>query len=249
MKQTTLSFLSASHFRNLFCNSLAVFLFAVWPSASDAQAAVLVGWNFDSFAVGSTPAGPIDPDVSATGVIFGGLARGAGLSGYWARSGTSTSNLTTVMRFVNGVAARTESQAFSRDVYAEFSLAPAPGYKLNLLNFSMDAYSPGTIARNFFVEYSTDNWVDTRVRLIPATATTGDGTFVQGDLNLTDVTTPVQFRIYGFAPLDSSSANRALQYDNIFVNGTVTAIPEPTSASLVCLGVVGLLLRRHRSAR
>ena len=245
MKHTTLPFRLARRICSSVLNALAVFLLLAWSSSSEVRAAVLVGWDFNLIPVDSQPIpGPIEPDLSSSGVIFGGLTRGAGVNQFLARG---TSNLWTVMRFENRVTSRSREHALSRDVYVEFSLAPAAGHRLNVENLTMDGFSAsGTNSRNFFVLYSMDNFA-TSTLLIPDTVATGAGVSVQGDLNLTDVTTPVQFRIYGYAPSDTSQPNRALQYDNIFVNGTVVPIPEPTSTSLVCLGVVGLLMRRRRS--
>jgi hypothetical protein len=248
MKHTTLPFRLARRICSSVLNALAVFLLLAWSSSSEVRAAVLVGWDFNLIPVNSQSIpGPIEPDLSSSGVIFGGLTRGAGVNQFLARNSTTTNNLSTVMRFENGVTSRTREHALSRDVYVEFSLAPAAGHRLNVENLTMDGFSAsGTNSRNFFVLYSMDNFA-TSTLLIPDTVATVAGVSVQGDLNLTDVTTPVQFRIYGYAPSDTSQPNRALQYDNIFVNGTVVPIPEPTSTSLVCLGVVGLLMRRRRS--
>ena len=251
MKHTTLPFRLARRICSSVLNALAVFLLLAWSSSSEVRAAVLVGWDFNLIPVDSQSIpGPIEPDLSSSGVIFGGLTRGAGVNQFLARNSTTTNNLSTVMRFQNGVASRTREDALSRDVYVEFSLAPAAGHRLNVENLTMVGFSYSrTLPRNFFVLYSMDNFA-TSTLLIPdtvATGASGAGVSVQGDLNLTDVTTPVQFRIYGYAPSDSSQPNRALQYDNIFVNGAVVPIPEPTSTSLVCLGVVGLLMRRRRS--
>jgi len=61
------------------------------------------------------------------------------------------------------------------------------------------------------------------------------------------VTVPIEFRIYSFAPNDNFRADRAMNFDNILVNGTVMPIPEPAGLSLVGLGSAFLLTRRRRA--
>jgi len=95
------------------------------------------------------------------------------------------------------------------------------------------------------VRYSIDNF-QTFTELIGGTSVTAAGQTVIANIPLT-VTSTIEFRIYGWAPSDSSSANRALQYDNIIVNGLSTdMVPEPASCSLIGLGLVAFVLKRRR---
>ena len=60
--------------------------------------------------------------------------------------------------------------------------------------------------------------------------------------DFSNLTTATEFRVYFFTP----DAGNSVEFDNIELNGTVTAIPEPSSSLLVVLGGV-FLARRKRS--
>ena len=69
-------------------------------------------------------------------------------------------------------------------------------------------------------------------------------TFDTTTLNLTDIDEAITFRFYTYS---AAASSRFLRVDDIRVQGTVT-IPEPSSALLLGLGGLGLVLRRRRSA-
>lgn len=60
--------------------------------------------------------------------------------------------------------------------------------------------------------------------------------------NLTDETVEFRFLLGD----DSGATSRIHVLDNIKLNGTVTAIPEPTTAALLGLGGFALILRRRK---
>jgi len=226
-------------------------------SATAAKAAVIAGWNFDTLVDNGTLIyDPVAADVADAAVTVGDLTRGAGLDSFLVR----TYSAQPVLRFRNGVGANTHAMAIANNVYAEFSLVPLAGHELNLTTLTLDAWSAhgSTQARTFFVLSSTDNFASF-TELIPDTvAQTGSfpPTSATGNINLTGLTSPIQFRIYGFNYANpgnlngTASADRGLQYDNIVVNGTVTAVPEPDSALLpLGLGIAGLLIRKRLTSR
>ena len=61
-----------------------------------------------------------------------------------------------------------------------------------------------------------------------------------GDFTSSD---PVEFRLYGY---DMSASNGGIRFDDIVLNGTTTAVPEPSLVSLAGLAFLGLLSRRRR---
>jgi len=52
-----------------------------------------------------------------------------------------------------------------------------------------------------------------------------------------------EWRIYGYG---TTSANYGIRYDDITLNGTTVAVPEPSSAALLGLGGLALIMRRRK---
>ena len=220
----------------------AAFLSFSMSFANPALAGMISKWDFDTLAQDSTHT-TVAADFAASGVTVGPLTKAAGLFQFLQRGASGTNP---VLRFENGVGSQNQTQAVDRNVYGSFTLTPDAGKQLDLTTFEITAFSAsGVNNRNFMVRYSIDNF-QTFTELIAGTSVTSAGQTVIANIPLT-VTSTIEFRIYGWAPSDSSSANRALQYDNIIVNGLSTdMVPEPASCSLIGLGLVAFVLKRRR---
>jgi hypothetical protein len=220
----------------------AAFLSFSMSFANPALAGMISKWDFNTLAQDSTHT-TVAADFAASGVTVGPLTKAAGLFQFLQRGASGTNP---VLRFENGVGSQNQTQAVDRNVYGSFTLTPDAGKQLDLTTFEITAFSAsGVNNRNFMVRYSIDNF-QTFTELIGGTSVTAAGQTVIANIPLT-VTSTIEFRIYGWAPSDSSSANRALQYDNIIVNGLSTdMVPEPASCSLIGLGLVAFVLKRRR---
>jgi hypothetical protein len=220
----------------------AAFLSFSMSFANPALAGMISKWDFNTLAQDSTHT-TVAADFAASGVTVGPLTKAAGLFQFLQRGASGTNP---VLRFENGVGSQNQTQAVDRNVYGSFTLTPDAGKQLDLTTFEITAFSAsGVNNRNFMVRYSIDNF-QTFTELIAGTSVTAAGQTVIANIPLT-VTSTIEFRIYGWAPSDSSSANRALQYDNIIVNGLSTdMVPEPASCSLIGLGLVAFVLKRRR---
>jgi hypothetical protein len=210
---------------------LGAFLLVLADSSS-VQAAALANWNFNTMVNDdSLLYDPVPADIADPLVVVGDLTRGPGITHFLVRTYDSQP----VLRFVNGA-----------------GVAPIPGYQMDLTSLTFDAWrAGGALVRKFFVLASTDDFAS-YTEIIPETVgpLPGDSPYAAvANLTLSDITDAVQFRIYGFNT-GTASADRALQYDNIVISGTVSQIvPEPSQAmgGLMVSGfLAGSVMRRRR---
>lgn len=105
--------------------------------ASSVQAAALATWNFNTMVDATILPGPIPADIADPLVVVGDLTRGAGITHFLVR----TYNSQPILRFVNAAGASTYANALSGNFYVEFSVAPIPGYQMDLTSLTFDAWS------------------------------------------------------------------------------------------------------------
>jgi hypothetical protein len=220
--------------RQLFaCAGLAAF---VTPSL---DAAVLVNY---SFTAGSAAPTTQDANVTATNATW------TGLSGATFSPGTGGAY----------APANAVPTSFSTGAYLSFTITADPGFTLNLDNLVFDLgagmNTSGTYTVNTNVRSNaeaSDFTTDLTMTPGPVTTasvsnTTGSGTTwltYTVDLSGTDFEnlTSITFRFY---PTDNQSgSNQWARYNNITLNGSV--VPEPASALLLTLSLVGLLVFRR----
>lgn len=154
--------------------------------------------------------------------------------------------------------------AQANNKYFQFSIAANLGVDLDLtsLTFNVQRGGGGT-PRGFFIRTSVDGFT-AAVAAVGTPALSQNATFIIGnDVNTVrptftavtaDLTAPafqniqaqpggaVVFRIYNYSPAAGSS----LDFDDITINGTAVAVPEPASAGGLGLAAAGLLARRRR---
>lgn len=127
--------------------------------------------------------------------------------------------------------------------YFGFTVTVDSGYSFSLddLGVSFDSDQNITVARY----YSTDGFA-TSTRIgndLSITDTNVLAAAETTDLNLNDLTGTVSFRFYGF---NANSAGADLSLDEVWLQGNVATIPEPSAALLTSLGIL-LLLRRRKN--
>lgn len=138
-------------------------------------------------------------------------------------------------------------QAVVNNKYFEFSLAPLPGYALDLTALGFDVACGGAGTRGWGLFSSVDGFSDAiDASTIPTIRPSF--THVIADLRkpqFQDLAGPITFRMYVY----SGNAGATVEFDNFELFGTAT-VPEPATVGLVLSALLGLAVwrRRHPAA-
>ncbi len=144
--------------------------------------------------------------------------------------------------------------------YLDFSFTAANGYQLSLTSLTLKVAGSNTAPNTLAVYYSANGFASATLADTNKTITaTNNATPNNFTYTLSSVTgTSFEFRIYGFGATgvdgtSGSSGSGSLRFDDIIVNGslTATAVPEPsTYAALAGLAALGAgWWRRRRRPR
>lgn len=177
-----------------------------------------------------------------------------------APANTPPSNASAPIRYVRGTAGSADTQAaLANGDYFSFTLAPTAGSILNLQSFTIDISVNGGTTNADTAEF--------------ALFASGDG-FSAGDPSMADILAPaasvtapdmnalpysrytvdlssaafqnltgtVTFRLY----VSNSASASVARFDDVTINGTVSAVPEPGGPLLLALGLCGVVGRRRR---
>jgi hypothetical protein len=210
----------------------ATCLLALGSSISSSHAAIIVNYGFETDATPTTVLTNTSSS-TVTGVGFQQFARST--SGNFFGRGVDTTATTD---------------------YISFTITADTGFTLDLTQLDFDYYvqqegndTPGGTFE-FQARSSADGFASDIVgtySLNPAvvTAPYQDATF-----NLSggsyDGLSSIEFRFYATSKDGDEEFNDIVRWDNIDVTGDVAAVPEPSSAALLGLGGLALILRRRK---
>ena len=179
----------------------------------------------------STAATGVDPNLTAADI-----SRGAGVTAAAAGSCITST----------GWATGTTLSTANNDYYT-ITLTPASGFGLNLtsLVFSTQISSQGPA--NASVRTSLDGFATDAGAFVPTTTNARVSIPLNGP-SFTSITAPIEVRIYGYNAVASGGTFRigSGATPNLLVNGSVAAIPEPTTLALLAFGGAGMMTRLRR---
>ncbi len=129
--------------------------------------------------------------------------------------------------------------------YVYFTLTPDSATPYSLASLDFGAYAAGSSLRSFYIFSSATGYTADKVLLSETyNATSADVINYSIDLSniaaFQDITGSVTFRIY----VQTNSTTASINFSNI----TLTAVPEPASATLLAGCGVFLLMRRFRKS-
>jgi hypothetical protein len=205
--------------------------------ASVTHAANLGGYTFDAqpgFPNGSPVATNVDPGLSFTDFSSSGV---------------------TNFNFIAGnnppgraISAQDWSASFDLSKYFTFTISPLPTTSsFSITSFGLDARRGGNGPQSIQVRTSLDSYANPIATFLNVDNNSWTS-YSASSLNLGPLSSPINFRIYGYDGTGTSGNNSQLSLDNVSVHGSV--VPVPTPALLP--GLVGLgagVLRKRKQQR
>jgi hypothetical protein len=228
----------AMKIRHLSCLQSAVAVVLACGSAA-ASAVPLVTYQFPGNP-GSLVPTSVDANVTASNVSFTGSASPLVLLGVLAVQPEPGNN--------------TDSDAVANNASFQFTLAPEPGYELDLSAVSFKAAHRPSI-RSVNIGFVLRSSIDNFAANIASQDVSDIYPFSFGTFSFTplspayqNLVAPVTFKIYTYQ--SRSGVLPAMAYDNLTVSGSANAIPEIDAASGVgALALVGFGMALARSRR
>jgi hypothetical protein len=205
----------------------------------------IIRWNTfgNSGTETSEPSSFTDPNIAAANLTLGAGVTAAGNGNRFGGSGWFDTG--------NTVTGNTLAEAIAGNSFIQFVVTPTGGatFSATSLDFIWDRTAttgPSNVAlRSSFDSFATDLG---SVSGITAGAFATNSISIAGLNNVSAVTT---FRLYGFgatAPTGTGGFDASVTGNNVVLQGTVTAVPEPSSIALVslmgCAGLVAAYCRR-----
>lgn len=209
--------------------------------------------NLSPLPTGISSAGPITLGAGLTGTTTG-TTQGVSISS----NPANTLYIRSSILYSALPAEKSITSAIAAADYFSFELTIASGYTLDLSSvaanlWSSTAVSTDSYTTNAAVYYTlngTDFTSEAGAVKISEIITSNSSSSV---FTLTDnlggneaLTGTVRFHFLFWDPANTNRDDRVTRMDNIIVNGTLTAVPEPSSTSLAALFLSLPLLRRRR---
>lgn len=136
------------------------------------------------------------------------------------------------------------ADAVSSNDYISWFIVAEAGYQFTVTNIAFNFVRSSTGASNVVVQSSYDSFSSD----LFSSNNIGNTTFAPSiSVSLTD-TSDVEIRLYGWGASGTTGTTgiRTLSGNDLIVQGTIAAIPEPGTMALLGLGLLATALRRFR---
>ncbi len=203
--------------------------------------AQVAAWDVSGVSASDTPLGASS---LGTNIASATLALGSGVN---ASSAADTFG-------ASGFTETSLANALLNADYLSFTITPTAGFKLSISSVSFTTGVSTAVTNfnaNLFSSSTGFTSSDSLYSYSFATTTAANQSVTLSGISaLQDVTTSIEFRLYGYRDISGTSTYRIrnLTGSDLIINGTVTAVPEPSAYAL--LGGVGVLgvtvIRRFR---
>lgn len=118
--------------------------------------------------------------------------------------------------------------------YLTFTITPQGGYALNLnsavVTFTLQVSSTGPHSYSLVDEVGTSSITDLQDGTFNPGSQTGSLSYTFGSLGNDDITSGIEFRIYGY---DSTAGSGTMSINAFSLSGTVSAVPEFSASGAV----------------
>jgi hypothetical protein len=221
------------------------------------QAATLFTYDFADVTtamVGSSgSAGGTGSNLAFSNFVSSGVAANPNTSSVFSFTGWSTGATT---------ASDTFGGAIDLTDYYSFTITPSGGFSYSISSITFDAGRTATGPRQFVVRSSADGFSanlsasesQANVSIVGSNVfqfTDNTSTTIYTGMSVAPggsvVSTAVTYRIYSY---NAESSAGGFRVDNVVISGTVTAVPEPSTTTML-FGVIALaaiVVRRSRHA-
>jgi hypothetical protein len=235
-------------------------------AATTASADVIVNFAMTADGAALNSALNVNPTTTISNVTATGLVNQLGNATTNSFTYNGGTDRVSSWALLNSSASTTFAGAVVNGDYITFSITPGAGYQLDLtsITFQVASGSSSTTSNRAFYlvsESQPANFTSSSTVLSTDRTAFGGGTIplqagagaidtVPKDYTVdltsfTGITTTQYFRFYLQA-----GVSQALTFDDIVVNGTVSAVPEPSTyaslAGLIALGLVASRRRKHQ---
>jgi len=199
--------------------------------ASQLQADILLAWNTfgNTGTETSEPSVSNDPNIAAASLTLGAGVTGSANANRFGGSGWFNTG--------NTAGGSTFAEALAGNDFIQFIVSPNAGFRFDATSLVFSWERSGTGPSSLTLRSSFDSFVSDigSIAVLSASLTTGNSLNISGVSNVSSATT---FRLYGFGGTSAAGTggfDTVSSTTNVVFNGSVSAVPEPTSIALVCL--------------